>query len=119
MVWRASVLTVKRFAVLLHLSKFTYLYLPYLYRKVVVSLGGALDLSTSNLSVSFSNSHNPLLTQSNGMAPHKTDMAASNHRADTTERIGAGVSKRRYKKVRFLENGLLNVERKTGKFFKV
>lgn len=33
--------------------------------------------------------------------------------------IDAGVVKRRYKKVRFHENGLINVERKTGKYFKM
>ncbi|KAL6704741.1 hypothetical protein ACN47E_007662 [Coniothyrium glycines] len=31
----------------------------------------------------------------------------------------AGVTKRRYDKVRFHDNGLLNVERKTGKYFKI
>jgi hypothetical protein len=31
----------------------------------------------------------------------------------------AGASKRRYKKARILESGLLDVERKSGKFFKM
>jgi hypothetical protein len=72
-----------------------------------------------NLSVSFSNSHNLFSPQSNVMAPRKTDMAASNPCAETIERTRVGVSKRRYNKVRFLENGLLDVERKAGKFLKM
>jgi FKBP-type peptidyl-prolyl cis-trans isomerase len=54
------------------------------------------------------------------MAPQKPDAkdhasAAKNLKAST----GAGVAKRQYKKVRFLENGLLYVDRKTGKYLKM
>jgi hypothetical protein len=38
---------------------------------------------------------------------------------NTKASTGAGVVKRRYRKVRFHENGLLNVERKTGKYLKM
>lgn len=50
--------------------------------------------------------------------PHEKDhkdMAPKKSTAST----GAGVVKRRYKAVRFHEDGLLNVERKAGKYFKM
>ncbi|KAH6878870.1 hypothetical protein BKA58DRAFT_104633, partial [Alternaria rosae] len=37
----------------------------------------------------------------------------------TNASTGAGVAKRSHKKLRFHENGLLNIERKTGKYLKI
>jgi len=54
------------------------------------------------------------------MAPRK--LYLENQKASpkgTKAFIDAGVVKRRHKKVRFHENGLINVERKTGKYFKM
>ncbi|OAG15989.1 hypothetical protein CC77DRAFT_1078733 [Alternaria alternata] len=54
------------------------------------------------------------------MAPRK--LYLENQKASTKGTkafIDAGVVKRRHKKVRFHENGLINVERKTGKYFKM
>jgi hypothetical protein len=54
------------------------------------------------------------------MAPHKLDL--KNQKASTKGTkafTDAEVVKRRYKKIRFHENGLINVERKTGKYFKM
>ncbi|CAN9355968.1 unnamed protein product [Alternaria alternata] len=54
------------------------------------------------------------------MAPRK--LYLENQKASTKGTkafIDAGVVKRRHKKVRFHENGLINVERKTGKYFKI
>jgi len=53
------------------------------------------------------------------MAPRKPNIKASAAPAATSKTTGAGVAKRRYPKVRFLDNGLLDVERKTGKFLKM
>ncbi|USP77115.1 hypothetical protein yc1106_04389 [Curvularia clavata] len=55
------------------------------------------------------------------MAPRKphdmNDKATSPNKS--TASTGAGVVKRRYEKVRFYEDGLLNIERKAGKYFKM
>ncbi|KAB2106558.1 hypothetical protein AG0111_0g5447 [Alternaria gaisen] len=54
------------------------------------------------------------------MAPRKLDLENQEASTKGTKAfIDAGVVERRYKKVRFHENGLLNVERKTGKYFKI
>jgi hypothetical protein len=50
------------------------------------------------------------------MAPRKPDIRASAKPATTTKPTGAGVVKHQYKNLRLHENGLLDVERKTGKF---
>ncbi|KAI4631502.1 uncharacterized protein J4E87_002207 [Alternaria ethzedia] len=47
--------------------------------------------------------------------PKQTATVAKSRKAST----GAGVAKRSYKKVRFHENGLLNVETKTGKYLQI
>jgi hypothetical protein len=52
------------------------------------------------------------------MAPRKSDVPASAKSATTMKPPGAGVVKRQYKNIRFPENGLLDVKRKTGKFLK-
>jgi hypothetical protein len=51
------------------------------------------------------------------MAPKKPDFktAAPGNMSKST----GGVKKRQYMKVRFLENGLLDVERKNGKYLKM
>ncbi|KAF2830991.1 hypothetical protein CC86DRAFT_463001 [Ophiobolus disseminans] len=53
------------------------------------------------------------------MAPRKPTNKAFTLPTGTSKDTAAGVTKRRYKKVRFFENGLLDVERKTGKFLKI
>jgi len=50
------------------------------------------------------------------MAPRKPKIKASAASAATSKTTGTEVAKRRYPKVRFLENGLVDVERKAGKF---
>lgn len=54
------------------------------------------------------------------MAPHKLDLKNQKVSTKGTKAFtDAEVVKRRYKKIRFHENGLINVERKTGKYFKM
>jgi len=47
--------------------------------------------------------------------PKQTATVAKSMKAST----GAGVAKRSHKKLRFHENGLLNVETQTGKYLKM
>jgi hypothetical protein len=53
------------------------------------------------------------------MAPRKPANKSSDTAKATSKASDAGVVKRKYKRVRFLENGLIDVERKAGKFVKM
>ena len=78
-----------------------------------------LGSSLVNKLISLAGSSTTQAIQLPAMAPRKSNNKASAVPAATTKTTGTGVAKRRYPKVRFLENGLVDVERKAGKFLKM